>query len=148
MSILKSKTHAIGWTIAPYFIVTLSIKDLELLKVLQKFFNGVGKLAIVYNAIRTLSSSRNELLLILDHFKKYPIQTSKAVNFAYFWKIFDLMGSKVHTNVKGFLELVSLNNKLNTPLSSNILDKFSYLGCGVLPTQMWSLNPFLIANLV
>jgi hypothetical protein len=73
-------------------------------------------------------SNRNELLLIIDHFKKYNLQTSKAVNFNLFVQIFNLMGSKVHTNVKGFLELVSLINKLNTPLSSNVLEKLSYLG--------------------
>jgi len=32
MSIEKSKTHAIGWTIAPCFIITLHKKDIELLK--------------------------------------------------------------------------------------------------------------------
>lgn len=41
------------------------------------------------------------------------------------------MGSKLHTNVSGFLKLVSLINKLNRPLSSSSLDKLSYLG--VLP---------------
>lgn len=38
------------------------------------------------------------------------------------------MGTKKHTNVKGFLQLVSLINKLNKPLSSSTLDKLSSLG--------------------
>ena len=38
MSILKSKTSAIGWYIEPCFIITLHIKDLELLKAIQNFF--------------------------------------------------------------------------------------------------------------
>jgi hypothetical protein len=38
------------------------------------------------------------------------------------------MGIKEHTNVKGFMRLVSLINKLNKPLSSSTLDKLSSLG--------------------
>lgn len=41
------------------------------------------------------------------------------------------MESKAHLNVKGFLKLVSLINKLNKPLTKTTLDKLSYLG--VLP---------------
>lgn len=156
MSIQQSKTHKIGWTIAPYFIITLSIKDLELLKAIQKFFNGIGTVSIVNEKLaRYRVSNRNELLLIIDHFKKYNLQTSKAVNFNLFVQIFNLMGSKVHTNVKGFLELVSLINKLNTPLSSNVLEKLSYLGVipnlvvkiPVINTQP-NLNPYWIAGFI
>ena len=38
MSVFKSKTAAIGWTIEPCFIITLHIKDIELLNKIQLFF--------------------------------------------------------------------------------------------------------------
>jgi len=41
------------------------------------------------------------------------------------------MDSNAHTNIKGFLMLVSLINRLNKPISSSTLDKINYLG--VLP---------------
>lgn len=75
--------------------------------------------------------SRKDLQVIINHFNNYPLKTSKVINFAYFCEIFNLIGSKTHTNVKGFLILLSLINKLNKPLSSTSLDKLSYLG--VLP---------------
>jgi len=42
------------------------------------------------------------------------------------------MNSNAHTNVEGFLKLVSLTHKLNKPISSSTLDKLSYLG--ILPS--------------
>lgn len=39
MSIIKSKTAAIGWTIEPCFIITLHVRDLELLYYIKNFFS-------------------------------------------------------------------------------------------------------------
>lgn len=39
VSIQKSNSTVIGWTIAPCFIITLHKKDLELLKANHKIFN-------------------------------------------------------------------------------------------------------------
>jgi hypothetical protein len=145
VSIEKSKTHAIGWTIVPCFIITLHNKDIELLKAINKFFK-VGSVSNFGDKIaRYRVRSREDLQIIIDHFKNYPLQTSKFISraphsfgmpydlgvapgFAYFCVIYNLMGTKEHTNVKGFLLLVSLINKLNKPLSSSTLDKLSYLG--------------------
>lgn len=65
------------------------------------------------------------------------------------------MGHKVHTNVSGFLKLVSLINKLNKPTASSVLDKLSYLG--VLPVVEFespilnknpNLDPYWIAGFI
>lgn len=55
MSILKSKTAAIGWTIEPCFIITLHAKDLELLKAINEFFK-VGTISIVSGKFAQYSS--------------------------------------------------------------------------------------------
>ena len=128
MSILKSKTAAIGWTIEPCFIITLHVKDLELLKAIHGFFK-VGSVSIVNGKFAQYRvRNRQELPVIIDHFNKYPLHTSKMINFAYFCEILDLMGSKIHTKVNGFLKLISLINKLNKPIKNSVLDKLAYLG--------------------
>ena len=38
------------------------------------------------------------------------------------------MNNKLHTNVEGFLKLLSLINKLNNPLSESLLEKLAPLG--------------------
>ena len=130
---VKSKSHAIGWTIEPCFVITLHVKDLELLKAINRFFKVALRGVSLYGSsvARYRVKSREELKVIINHFNEYPLRSSKAISFAYFCEIFNLMGSKLHTNVSGFLKLVSLINKLNRPLSSSTLDKLSYLG--VLP---------------
>lgn len=72
-----------------------------------------------------------------------------------FTKIYDLIGQKLHTNVEGFLELASLVNKLNKPLSTSLMEKLSSLG--ILPNveldlpeinKNPDLNPFWISGFI
>lgn len=129
----------------------MHLKDLELLKTIQYFFKGVGIISISDKFVHYRVRSRKDLLIIIDHFNKYPLHTSKMINFFYFSKVYNLMGQKLHTNVKGFLQLASLINKLNKPLSASLTDSISKLG--VLPNvkeelelpvinRNPSLNPF------
>ena len=128
MSIFKSKTAAIGWTIEPCFIITLHKKDIELLNKIQSFF-GVGTVSLAGDKIaRYRVRSRNSLLVIISHFNKYPLQTTKVNNFISFCNILNLMNKKSHLDVEGFLNIASLINKLNNPLSPSLLDKLSLLG--------------------
>ena len=127
MSMFKSKTAAIGWTIEPCFIITLHVRDLELLNLIKNFFS-VGSVSIVGKDARFRVRSRSELNVIIAHFYKYPLQTTKALSFAYFYEILNLINKRVHTNISGFLKLASLINRLNKPLSQSLLDKLAQLG--------------------
>jgi len=155
MSIFKSKTAAIGWTIEPCFIITLNIRDLELLNAIKDFFS-VGSVSVVGKDARFRVRSRSELSVIINHFNEYPLQSTKALNFIYFCEIFNLINNKVHTNISGFLNLASLINRLNRPLSDDLLAKLVLLG--PLPkvefetsynfsaNQVQTLNPFWISG--
>ena len=128
MSIFKSKTAAIGWTIEPSFIITLHKKDIELLNKIQSFF-GVGIVSTWGDKdARYRVRSKNSLLVIISHFNKYPLQTTKAKNFVLFCSILDLMIKKGHVNIEGFLIIASLINRLNNPLSPSLLENLSLLG--------------------
>jgi hypothetical protein len=128
MSIFKSKTAAIGWTIEPCFIITLHKKDIELLNKIQSFFE-VGTVSTAGDKFALYRvRSRNSLLVIISHFNKYPLQTTKVNNFILFCNILNLMGKKYHVDIEGFLNIASLINKLNNPLSPSLLDKLSLLG--------------------
>jgi hypothetical protein len=45
MFISKSNFTTIGWTVSPCFNITLHIRDLDTLKAIQMFFNGVREIA-------------------------------------------------------------------------------------------------------
>lgn len=84
MSIRKYKTAKIGWTIEPCFIITLHVKDLEILIAIKKFFLHIGTITTNDKFAQYRVRNRKELQVIIDHFNKYPLQTSKVLNFAYF----------------------------------------------------------------
>ena len=106
------------------FIITLHVRDLKLLNSIKNFFS-VGSVSIFGENARFRVRSRSELEIITSHFNKYPLQTSKTINFAYFCEIIRLMKEKAHTNPQGFLKLASLINRLNKPLSESLLDKLT-----------------------
>lgn len=159
MSVSKSKTTAIGWTIAPSFGITLHKRDLELLNAIKNFFSVGNVSEFGTNALFRVRS-RSELKVIIDHFNKYPLQTSKSLNFIYFCEILNFLKNKVHTNISGFLKLVSLINKLNKPLSDSLLGKLAAVELGPLPKVEFEtsisalgkfspsdLNPFWLSGL-
>ena len=84
--------------------------------------------SIVGTDARFRVRSRSELKIIIAHFNKYPLQTTKVVNFVYFCEILNLINNKVHTNIPGFFKLASLINKLNKPLCESLLTKLVELG--------------------
>lgn len=153
MSIFKSKTAAIGWTIEPCFIITLHIRDLAILNAIKDFFT-VGSVSIVGKNAQFRVRSRLELKVIIEHFLNYPLQTSKAINFLYFCEILNLLNNKVHTSVSGFLKIASLINKLNNPLSESLLAKLEELGTipvvefktPIILNEVKTLNPFWISG--
>lgn len=79
--IQRCETSVIGWTIAPCFSITLHSRDLALLEAIQAFFKGVGRINVVGKTASSREKSRADLLVIIEHFKNYPFQTSKLVSF-------------------------------------------------------------------
>lgn len=73
MSIFKSSTAKIGWTIEPCFIITLHVRDVELGNSLKNFFSA-GTVRVLKQTVQFRVRSRSELNVIIDHLNKYPIQ--------------------------------------------------------------------------
>jgi hypothetical protein len=108
-------------------IITLNIRDLELLNAIKNFFS-VGSVSVVGKDARFRVRSRSELSVIIAHFNRYPLQSTKAINFRYFCEILKLINNKAHITIEGFLRLASLINRLNKPLSYYLLAKLVQLG--------------------
>lgn len=158
MSIFSSRTAAIGWTIEPCFIITLHLRDIDILYAIKDFFT-VGSVRVVGNCAQYRVRSRADLKVIIEHFVKYPLQTSKALHFLYFCEILNYFNNKVHTKVEGFLMLVSLINQLNNPISETTLTKIKELGpltsvefetdvSSTDTSNVKSLNPYWLAGFI
>ena len=116
----KSNTTRSGWNLSPTFSITLHLRDLPLLIKIKTFFGEVGHINVNKTNVHYKVRSREELLIIITHFKSFPLQTSKLLNFKIFMKIYDEIGLKTHLTSEGFLSLAALINQLNRPLKADL----------------------------
>jgi hypothetical protein len=67
-------------------------------------------------------SQIKDLMLIMDHFDKYPLITQKRVDFEFFKQIVEKMKRKEHLTMGGLQEIVNIKASMNFGvLSDNLL---------------------------
>lgn len=93
-SIKMSKVNS-SWRAQLSFSIGMHIRDKDLLVQFSKFF-GVGTLRTTNNTIYYTVRSINDLMVVVSHFKNYPLQTKKGADFELFCKALDIMKNKTH----------------------------------------------------
>jgi LAGLIDADG DNA endonuclease family protein len=88
IDISKVKDHNLGWKITPNFSIGLHSKDLALIKEIQSFFNGAGKIYSLNNSTSMqdqywscieevvffrIKSVKDLAQYVIPHFYKYPL---------------------------------------------------------------------------
>ena len=126
VAITKSKTHKIGWSVNPRFVIDLHKKELPLLNKLQSFF-GVGN--IYFSKDRKTASfvvhKHKEIYeKILPHFYNFPLLTQKKEDFILFKLIIELMIKGQHLTLEGLEQILSVRASLNLGLSDNLKSEF------------------------
>jgi hypothetical protein len=106
------------------FAISLNKKDIEILENICFSF-GVGKIYNSGTKIYYRVESFKELPVIIDHFDKYPLITTKFSDFLLFKECFNIIKNEEHLAEKGLLKLVSLKSVLNRGLSDNLKQNFS-----------------------
>ena len=122
--IRKNSKYSTGWTVQLVFRIGLHKKDAVLLYSIQKFF-GVGKIYHEKDVVYYQVFSNKHLLLIRDHFDKYPLITQKFADYCLFKKAFDIVKNKQHLSKQGLREIVSLKASLNRGLSPILENSFA-----------------------
>lgn len=123
----KSLTHKNGWQIIANFRIELHVKDLELLKSIQKFFNGIGQVGLV--STRKLAyfevTKLNDLVnIIIPHFDKHPLQSAKSLDYLLWKECVNIMLTKEHLNQAGLEKIISIKSAINWGNSPNLKDSF------------------------
>jgi hypothetical protein len=112
------------WCINSVFKITLHKKDLHLLKSLQAYFGGVGRISgsdVVSYRVENISSLINS---IITHLDKYPLQTQKKADYELFKRIVILMDKKQHLTPEGLQEIINIKGGLNKGVSEELLAEF------------------------
>lgn len=112
IKISKSTTHKTGKQIQLRFTLTQTIRDILLMKNIQKYF-ACGKMS--YNsAIRFVIRSFIDIeKVLIPFFEKYPLQSSKRLDYIDFLLGFDLMKNKAHLTSEGVEKLLLIKSGMN-----------------------------------
>lgn len=121
----KSSSTLIGWRVQVRFIIELSAQDEILLRSIRSFFNNIGSI--------TLKSRNNSSIVrwsvvgindinnyIIPHFKIYPLQSVKKMDYDLWEKCVEIMLEKKHLKKEGFQEIVYIKSLVNKRLSENL----------------------------
>ena len=107
------------------FEINLNEKDIAILVQIKIFFR-VG--SIDYNK-KTKSflfrvNSQKDLIIIIDHFEKYPLITQKQTDFKLFQQVYYLMLRGEHLTQAGLQEIIAFRASVNRGLSQKLLSVF------------------------
>ena len=109
------------------FSIGLHKKDEGILKSIQ-YTLGIGK---IYGkgkeGVQFRVESKKELLILIEHFDKYPLITKKGKDFMCFKKAIFLIKNKEHLTEEGLLKLVSLKALMGKGLTNELKPAFPYL---------------------
>nr|QCW06949.1 hypothetical protein [Drechslerella brochopaga] len=139
VSVLKSSSTNIGWTVNARFKLTVHITDTDLLLNLKKYFEDVGNIVIFKNTCTYRVDKLKDIMeVIVPHFDKYPLTTQKLADYILFKEIISLMKNKEHLTLDGLKKILSFKCSLNLGLSEELKNKFP----GIEPVK----RPLVIDN--
>ena len=134
----------------PCFSIHIHNKDLALLELIQKTLN-VGK--VRKNSSNTAIfrvDNLQEIQVIIDHFKKYPLVSAKYSDFLLFEQCYNLIKQKEHLTETGLEKILALKYNLNKGLPVDLKVAFPNIVPIVRPEYIFNgiPNPFWISGFV
>src|SRR5262245_34718915 len=115
VSFVRSKRNRCGWEVRPSFSVSQNEDRAELLFVIQQFW-GCGFIR-TDRSDKTLKYEVRSLgdlvLMVLPHFRQYPLLSAKQRDVELFDTICCWMLANKHLSLEGFEQIVQLAMKMN-----------------------------------
>ena len=127
-------------------IINLHVKDLPILLSFKDTF-GVGTVSTKGKVTSYTVKTFKDLAVIVNHFKLYPLVSSKYLVYQYWLQAYNILATKEHFNYQGMTKLATLKNLTNFGLSDSLkealpdfnislIDTMSYNFKGI-PHGMW-----------
>jgi hypothetical protein len=130
IKIVKNSTSRTGYLVQLTFGLILHAKDLDLLKIIQAEFKGVGhiwegKASLDKGArVQYQISSIKDIKILINHLDKYPLLTQKWSDYQLFKQAFELIERKEHLTQQGLEKLVSIKASMNNGLADELKAAF------------------------
>lgn len=108
------------------FIINLHKRDVELLKHIQTFFGGVGRISKERNGCIdfTISSLNQILTQVIPHFDKYPLITQKRADYIIFKEAVLNLKRGEHLTASGLQAIINLRATINKGLTPALIEAF------------------------
>jgi heme/copper-type cytochrome/quinol oxidase subunit 2 len=119
----KDSKAKFNYTPRLVYIINLHVKDIHILISLKNTF-GVGTVSARKKVASYTVKSFKELERIINHFKNYPLVSSKSLVFHYWEEAYILMAKKEHFNYQGITKLATLKSLINYGLSDSLKEAF------------------------
>lgn len=113
--IFQSNLVKVGWVVQPVFQIGVHKKDLILLENIKAYL-GVGEIYHKETSCNYMVQSLRGLVVVVNHFEKYPFLTKKLEDFKLFSQIVTLVNRKEHLTVSGLQTIISLKASMNLGL--------------------------------
>jgi len=125
VSIFRSKTHSLGWTVLLIFEVSAANNpaNRQLLESFRDFFGG-GQINSYRNQLYYRVQDLPTLLKVRDHFLKHPLQSTKLIYFQLWSQVLDLMVIKEHLVLEGLLRIIAIKSHFPRGLNSKLIAAF------------------------
>ena len=122
----KNKDRKLGWRIQSKFQLGLHKRDLPLILQFQRYLGGIGSvhLSSTKNMVNFSIDSIKDLINLINHFEKYPLQTQKAADFLLFKQVVNIMVNKDHLSIEGLHQIINIKASMNLGLSDFLKSEF------------------------
>ena len=106
------------------FKIGQDYKDIYILYDLKNYFN-VGDITIHKKEARLeIKGTENAIKYLIPHFNKYPQLSKKQIDYLLWKDIINILHSKQHLTLEGFIECLSLKSLLNKGLNDKLKNIF------------------------
>jgi hypothetical protein len=124
--IRKSPKNKLGWQLEANFTINLHVRDLELLKLIQAYFEGAGRIGKERNNCRdfTIGSLDQIITKVIPFFDKYPLKTNKYSDYLLFKEVVRMMQRREHLTKEGLQKIINIRASLNKGLSPLLKEAF------------------------
>jgi len=129
IKVVKSSSIKTGYSVQLSFGLILHSRELELIKLIQGEFSGVGYIGKeIPGRVHYYISNIKDLEILIAHLDKFPLITRKFADFLLFKQAREMIVNKEHLTKEGLIKIISIKDKMNgNGLSPTLKEAFPNL---------------------
>lgn len=126
ISVYPNAKMNIGYSVTFSAEIKQHSNSVNLLYSIKEYFNGKGNISFTTSSLARykISNLKDIVNLILPHFDKWPLITSKHLNYLDFKQVILMIDSGDHLTDTGITNIIQIINKMNSKRS--FLDKWNF----------------------